>query len=269
MKKLILVAALSVCMPAMAQTAFTVNGQLISVQQQKQLMDVLAAQGVTDKKQQEEAARGILTQQTIIAQLAHKEKVDELPAVKALLDERRTQVFTNELIRKNALSKPATQKELEEAYEKAKKSYDPHEVAVRHILVKTEGEAKDLIEKIKGGADMAALATEKTLDRSTAPAGGAIPFTNIRRIAIPGFAEAAVAMKNGDLLPVPFKSNLGFHVIKLEDKREVPFPPLDQVKPQLEALVAQEKAQEYLTNVIKSAKVADAPAGKPTRSNRK
>lgn len=258
MKKLLLLASLAICLPAVAQTAYTVNGQLISTQKQKQLMGVLASQGISDTKQQAQTAQNILTQQAVIEQAARKEKIDQLPSVQAMIDARKSQIYTEELVRKNVLNKPFADKDLQSTYEDMKKGYDPNEIKVRHILVKTEDEAKTLISKINAGEDMAKLAKEKSLDKATLETGGEIPFTNIRRIAIPGFAEAAVALDKGQLLSVPFRSSLGYHVIRLEDKREVPFPELDKIKPQVQNVLAQRKAAEYIGGLIKAAKVQEA-----------
>lgn len=269
MKKLLLIASLTVCLPAMAQTAFTVNGQLISTQKQKQIMGVLASQGISDTKQQAQTARNILAQQAIIEQAARKEKIDQSPNVQALLDARRAQIYTDELVRKNVLNKPFTDKELQDTYAEMKKAYDPNEIKVRHILVKTEDEAKTLINKITAGEDMAKLAKENSLDKATTTTGGEIPFTNIRRIAIPGFAEAAVALNKGQLLAIPFRSSLGYHVIRLEDKREVPFPEYDKIKPQVQNLLAQKKASEYINGLMKAAKFQEAGAADNKNAKKK
>lgn len=261
MKKLFIAAALSaLSLPALAQTAFTVNGQLVTVAEQKELMKVLESQGIKDAKQQLEAARNILAQQKVISQAARKEKIAQDPAVKAVIADRQMQIYSAELVRKNAASHKITDNDLKDAYEQVKKAYDPNEIKVRHILVKTEDEAKDIIKSLNAGGDFAKIAKEKSLDKASGTQGGEIPFTNIRRVAIPGFAETAMALNKGALLPVPFHSSLGYHVVQLQDKREVPLPSFEALKPQLEALVAQENAQRYLASLMKDAKIESADA---------
>ena len=252
MKKLLLATALAtLTAPVFAQTAFTVNGQTVSVAEQKELMKVLADRGVKDQKQQLEAARSILAQD---------------PAVKALIAERKTEIYSAELVRKNAAAHPLTDADLKKTYEEVKKQYDPNEIKVRHILVKTEQEAKDIIKSLNAGGDFAAIAKEKSLDQGTAAQGGEIPFTNIRRIAIPGFAETAMALNKGSLLPVPFHSALGYHVIQLQDKREVPLPSFDALKPQIQNLAAQRQAQQYMADLMRNAKIAEAAPAKKKSS---
>ena len=267
MKKLLLATALAaLTAPVFAQTAFTVNGQTVSVAEQKELMKVLADRGVKDQKQQLEAARSILAQEKLIEEAAKKANIAQDPAVKALIAERKTEIYSAELVRKNAAAHPLTDADLKKTYEEVKKQYDPNEIKVRHILVKTEQEAKDIIKSLKAGGDFAAIAKEKSLDQGTAAQGGEIPFTNIRRIAIPGFAETAMALNKGSLLPVPFHSALGYHVIQLQDKREVPLPSFDALKPQIQNLAAQRQAQQYMADLMRNAKIAEAAPAKKKSS---
>ena len=267
MKKLLLATALAaLTAPVFAQTAFTVNGQTVSVAEQKELMKVLADRGVKDQKQQLEAARSILAQEKLIEEAAKKANIAQDPAVKALIAERKTEIYSAELVRKNAAAHPLTDADLKKTYEEVKKQYDPNEIKVRHILVKTEQEAKDIIKSLNAGGDFAAIAKEKSLDQGTAAQGGEIPFTNIRRIAIPGFAETAMALNKGSLLPVPFHSALGYHVIQLQDKREVPLPSFDALKPQIQKLAAQRQDQQYMADLMRNAKIAEAAPAKKKSS---
>lgn len=267
MKKLLLATALAaLTAPVFAQTAFTVNGQTISVAEQKELMKVLADRGVKDQKQQLEAARSILAQEKLIEEAAKKANIAQDPAVKALIAERKTEIYSAELVRKNAAAHPLTDADLKKTYEEVKKQYDPNEIKVRNILVKTEQEAKDIIKSLNAGGDFAVIAKEKSLDQGTAAQGGEIPFTNIRRIAIPGFAETAMALNKGSLLPVPFHSALGYHVIQLQDKREVPLPSFDALKPQIQNLAAQRQAQQYMADLMRNAKIAEAAPAKKKSS---
>lgn len=267
MKKLLLATALAaLTAPVFAQTAFTVNGQTVSVAEQKELMKVLADRGVKDQKQQLEAARSILAQEKLIEEAAKKANIAQDPAVKALIAERKTEIYSAELVRKNAAAHPLTDADLKKTYEEVKKQYDPNEIKVRHILVKTEQEAKNIIKSLNAGGDFAAIAKEKSLDQGTAAQGGEIPFTNIRRIAIPGFAETAMALNKGSLLPVPFHSALGYHVIQLQDKREVPLPSFDALKPQIQNLAAQRQAQQYMADLMRNAKIAEAAPAKKKSS---
>ena len=94
LKSFVLAAALAGVLPAaVAQTAFTVNGQFVSVEEQKQLMDFLRANGVTNEKQLKNAARSILLEQKIIEQAARNEGLLEDPRVRVLTLEKQAQLY--------------------------------------------------------------------------------------------------------------------------------------------------------------------------------
>lgn len=118
-------------------------------------MKVLADRGVKDQKQQLESARSILAQEKLIEEAAKKANIAQDPAVKALIAERQTEIYSAELVRKNAAAHPLTDADLKKTYEEVKKQYDPNEIKVRHILVKTEQEAKDIIKSLNAGGDFA------------------------------------------------------------------------------------------------------------------
>lgn len=256
LKSFVLAAALAGVLPAaVARTAFTVNGQFVSVEEQKQLMDFLRANGVTNEKQLKNAARSILLEQKIIEQAARNEGLLEDPRVRVLISEKQAQLYGSILSRRYASEHPITEEQVRNRYDSLLSSYDPHEIKFRHILVKNQEEAKEIIQSLKAGSDFATLAKEKSLDQSTSQNGGNIPFTNIRNVLIPGLAEAILALQPGDLLPVPFKSKLGFHVVLLEEKREVPFPSYEEIKPKLLADLERLQTTEFLNKLQKQAEI--------------
>lgn len=134
------------------------------------------------------------------------------------------------------------------------KNKGEEEVRARHILVKTEAEAKDLIEQLGKGGDFAKLAAEKSTDKGSAANGGDLGYFT-KASMVPAFADAAFAMKKGDVSKTPVKTEFGYHVIKVEDRRTAPPVPFDKVKPQIEAALADEMANEYVDGLKKKAKI--------------
>lgn len=256
LESFVLAAALAGVLPAaVAQTAFTVNGQFVSVEEQKQLMDFLRANGITNEKQLKNAARSILLEQKIIEQAARNEGLLEDPRVRVLTSEKQAQLYGSILSRRYASEHPITEEQVRNRYDSLLSSYDPHEIKFRHILVKTPEEAREIIQSLKVGSDFGSLAKERSLDQSTSQNGGQIPFTNIRNVLVPGLAEAILALQPGDLLPVPFKSKLGYHVVLLEEKREVPFPSYEEVKPKVLSELERLQTTEFLNDLQKDAKI--------------
>ena len=103
----------------------------------------------------------------------------------------------------------------------------------RHILVENEDDAKKAYDRVKGGEDFAKVAKELSKDPGSSDGGDLGWFTKDRMVK--EFADAAFAMKPGDISQ-PVKSQFGWHVIKVEERRTKPVPTFDQVKPQIATL---------------------------------
>jgi peptidyl-prolyl cis-trans isomerase C len=130
----------------------------------------------------------------------------------------------------------------------------PEEVHARHILVKTEAEAKDIIAQLKKGADFEKLAKEKSTDPGSGESGGDLGYFTKDKM-VPEFAEAAFKMQKGTFSDTPVHSQYGWHVIQVLDKRSQPLPGLDQVKPQLTNLVLQDEERKVVEDMHKGAKI--------------
>ncbi|TCD13900.1 peptidylprolyl isomerase [Oricola cellulosilytica] len=120
-----------------------------------------------------------------------------------------------------------------------------NEVRARHILVETEEEAKALIAELDGGADFEALAKEKSTGPS-GPAGGDLGYFTKGRM-VPEFEEAAFALDAGAYTKEPVKTDFGWHVIKVEDKRQVQPPSYAEVEPQIRSVLLRERYFELLS----------------------
>jgi peptidyl-prolyl cis-trans isomerase C len=113
------------------------------------------------------------------------------------------------------------------------------EVHARHILVKTEDEAKAVIADLDKGKDFAEIAKAKSQD-SNKDDGGDLGWFGPGRM-VPEFEEAAFALEKGTYTKTPVKTQFGFHVIKVEEKRDAPPPPFEQVEDQVKQLVMRDK----------------------------
>ena len=127
------------------------------------------------------------------------------------------------------------------------------EVHARHILVKTEDEAKDIIKQLDAGKDFAELAKEKSTDPNKSEGGDLGYFTRGRMVK--EFEDAAFALEKGTYSKTPVKTDFGYHVIKVEDKRDAAPPPFEQVQDQVRQLVMRDKYLALLAQAKTSAKV--------------
>lgn len=125
------------------------------------------------------------------------------------------------------------------------------EVHARHILVSTEAEAKEVAERLKKGEDFAALAKEKSKDPGAE--GGDLGFFARGQMLKP-FEDAAFALEVGQISE-PVQTQFGWHIIKVEEKRDQALPTFDQVKGAIIAQLVQAKAQEVVTGLRDSAKI--------------
>jgi peptidyl-prolyl cis-trans isomerase C len=126
------------------------------------------------------------------------------------------------------------------------------EVRARHILVKTEQEAKDLVKQLKGGADFVELA-KKSSDGPSAQTGGDLGYFARGQMVKP-FEDIAFALKPGEV-SAPVQTEFGWHVIKVEDKRNRPVPSFDEVKDQLMASLVQNQLKTVVHGLRSAAKV--------------
>ena len=195
----------------------------------------------------------------VLSQAAEKQKLGDRPDVKRRLAFDHNRLLMESLLQdsgKSALSDEAERKVYDEAVKQVK---NEEEVHARHILVPTEDEAKAILAQLKGGADFATLAKEKSKDPGAAEGGDLGYFT--KEQMVPEFSEVAFKLGKGQLSD-PVKTQFGWHIIKVEDKRTRPTPTFEQVKPQIENYVAHRAQAEMVENLRKSATVErlDKPA---------
>ena len=135
--------------------------------------------------------------------------------------------------------------------EKIKEIKPEQEIRARHILVESEAEAKEIAERLKKGEDFAALAKEKSKDSNAE--GGDLGFFTRGQMLKP-FEDAAFALDIGQISE-PVQTQFGWHIIKVEEKRDQKLPEFDQVKEAIIAQLVQQKAQEIVTGLRDAAKI--------------
>ncbi len=157
-----------------------------------------------------------------------------------------------------------TEEEMRKIYDEQRSRITPEEeVRARHILVETEDEAKALIAQIRGGADFETIAKEKSKDPGGARNGGDLGFFTKGQM-VPEFAEAAFAMQAGQLSQAPVKSQFGWHIIKLEERRQRQIPSFEQVRGQIEDFLTR-RVQADLVQKLRSEAQVERFVPSPTR----
>jgi peptidyl-prolyl cis-trans isomerase C len=148
--------------------------------------------------------------------------------------------------------------------EKLKSMPSEEEVRARHILVATEQEAKDLLAELKKGAAFEKLAKEKSTDKASGAEGGDLGWFK-RTDMVKEFADAAFALKKGELSEVPVKTQFGYHVIKMEDRRQAPAPAFEDLADQIREDMARETVTAFIDQLRSTAKIEkfNIDGGKP------
>jgi peptidyl-prolyl cis-trans isomerase D len=131
----------------------------------------------------------------------------------------------------------------------------PEQVRASHILLKTEGkddaavkkEAEDLLAKIKGGADFAELAKQKSEDEASAKKGGDLDYFSKGQM-VPEFDKVAFSLEPGQVSDV-VKTQYGYHIIKVVDKKPASTKTLAEVRPQIEDQLKYEQAQSQAQKI--------------------
>jgi len=188
----------------------------------------------------------------MVTQAADKKNLADNPDFKRRLAFLRSKLLMGYELQQEAKT-ALTDEALKQTYDEAVKSMSgQEEVRARHILVEGEDEAKAIIEQLKGGADFAKLAKEKSKDPGAAEGGDLGYFTKDQMV--PEFADVAFKMYPGQLSN-PVKTQFGWHVIKVEDKRVKQPPEFEKVKDQIEAYLARKAQSDFIAKLRQSAKV--------------
>ena len=235
-----------------AEVLATVNGKKIT---QDDFAAYVRESGMSQKAAQQNRNRIIeeLVGRELVYQDALDKKLEKDPAVIAQIEELRYKVLLNAAVHKALARNPITEKELKTEYDHRVAGFSKHEYKARHILLKSEADAKAVIKALDKGADFAELAKK----RSTGPSGrngGDLGWFSAKEM-VPPFAAAVEKLKKGTYTKTPVKTQFGWHVIKLEDTREAKPPSFEQVRDQLEKALRGQRVAEYVGELKKKADV--------------
>ena len=199
-------------------------------------------------------ALNTLIDRELLYQEALSKGIDKKPEVEQELKDQRRSMLANIMITDMLRTKPASDAELHKIYKERVLNQKLTEYKARHILVKTEGEAKDIIAQLDKGADFAKLAKAKSIDTGSAEKGGDLGWFNPAQM-VPAFSQATEALQKGHYTKTPVKSQFGWHVILLENSRPVKPPTFDELKPRLEGVVQSERVSTYVKSLRDKAKI--------------
>jgi len=193
-----------------------------------------------------------LADMILVSKAAEAKKIGDTNDFKQRIAFARNKVLMELLLQSEAKS-AVTDQTMHKVYDEAAKQMgEEQEVHARHILVEKEDEAKAIAAELKKGADFAQLAKQKSKDPGAAEGGDLGYFTKDQMV--PEFAEVAFNLDKGQISD-PVKTQFGWHIIKVEDKRKRQLPEFDKVKDQIETFVQRKAQVELVTKLRSEAKI--------------
>ena len=238
---------------AAADSIAKVNGVAIPAERAEAMLAEQRAQGAPDNEQLKGAVREELIRREVLSQQAKAKGFDKKADVQAQMDMAKQAILIRAYLQDFVKNNPVTDAEVLQEYETIKSRMGEKEYKPRHVLVETENEAKAIIAKLQSGVAFEEVAKESR-DPGSKDRGGELGWSNPAMFVKP-FSDAMVALEKGKYTPTPVKSDFGYHVIQLDDVRATQTPPFEEVKPQLQQRLQQQKVEQQVLDLRAKAKV--------------
>jgi peptidyl-prolyl cis-trans isomerase C len=239
---------------AQAADVAKVNGKAIPQSRMDFLIKMNAGQGQQDTPETRARVRDMLINQELIVQEALKKGLDKNPDVATQIDLSRQQVLINAFVQDYLKAHAVSDDTMKKEYEQAKTQAGDKEYKARHILVKSEDEAKQVIAQLKKGANFEKLAAQKSEDTGSKERGGDLDWAPPGRY-VPAFGEALKKLKKGQMTDAPVQTQFGWHIIRLDDERAAKFPTFEETKPQIQQGMQRQAIDKAVAELRAKAKI--------------
>jgi peptidyl-prolyl cis-trans isomerase C len=206
-----------------------------------------------DPAQQTQAMIEELINRELIYQDAVKKGLDKNAEVKAEIDNQRVNIIASAMLKQTSEKNVISDEKLKAAYDQHVKQLSNIEFHAKHILLENEKDANDVIAELKKGTDFSELAKSKSTGPSK-DSGGDLGWFSPQQMVKP-FSDAVAKMKIGEYSQAPVKTQFGWHVIKLEETRQIPPPAFDDLKQQLQMRLQNQGIESYIATLRKKAKI--------------
>ena len=229
---------------AATKPAATVNNVAIPESRLDMRVKAAMAQGQPDSPELRNAVRDELINIEVLAQAANKKGLNKQADVAQQIELSKKTILASAFVQDYVKNHPISDDALKQEFDKINKQRGNKEYKVSHILVKTEAEAKTVAEQLKN-SKFEDVAMDKSQDPGSSVKGGDLGWAVPSNFVKP-FADAMVALNKGQI-SAPVQSQFGWHVIKLEDTRDLKTPAFDEVKPNLTQHLQQQLVQKVIT----------------------
>jgi peptidyl-prolyl cis-trans isomerase C len=231
----------------------TVNGTAIPQSLANMMIAEKTAQGAKDGPELRNAVREELIQRELILQDAKKAGLDKKPAVKDQMKWAEESVLIRAYFANFAQTHPVTEAQLKQAYTAVTTNMPKEEFKTRHILVSSESQAKEAISKLNSGDKFESLASQ-SIDPGSKDNGGDLGWSAPNNFVKP-FGDAMTKLGKGKYTTEPVKTDFGWHVILVEDRRPTTPPTFEQAKQQLTQMIQEQELQQQLAKQRQGAKI--------------
>ena len=239
---------------AAAQNVAIVNGKAVPTTR----VDALAQQIAASGRPVDDAVRAQIKEEVILREIfmqeAEKRGIAATDEYKNQMELARQTIMIRAMFADQQAKNPVTEADMKAEYDKFKAANSGKEYRARHILVEKEDQAKAIVKSIKGGAKFEDIAKKQSKDPGSGANGGDLDWAAAGSY-VTEFSEAMVKLDKGQMTEAPVKSQFGWHIIRVDDIREAQLPPFEEVKPQLEQQMTQQKLAEFQQSLREKAKV--------------
>jgi len=260
MKKQVLIASALVSLlslgatAALAQNIAIVNGKAVPKARMDSLTLQFQSTGRPITPEVQEQMRQHLIALEVFTQEADKLGLSSSDEFKAQMELARQTVLANQLIKDFESKNAVTDELLKAEYDKFAAANGGKEIKARHILVDKEADAAAIIASLKKGGKFEEIAKKRSKDTGSGAKGGDLDWANPSSY-VPEFSAALQALKKGQLTDKAVKTQFGFHIIRVDDVRDIKLPTFDEVKPQIADQMKQDKRGTYQRDLLGKAKV--------------
>ncbi|MCE2947633.1 MAG: peptidylprolyl isomerase [bacterium] len=236
-------------------TAARVNGVTVPQSRIDMMLKQQIQRGAPDTPEMRARIREELISMEAVSQEAAKRGFDKNPDVLIQLELARQNILAQAYIADYIAKNPTSDAAMKAEYDKIRSTLGDREYRVRHILVKTEAEAKEIMAAIAAKkTTFEKAAAERSEDAGSKGRGGELDWTPPANLVKP-FADAMVKLKKGQTAPAPVQSQFGWHIIRLDDERPLTAPPYEEVKQQLQQRFQQQAIEKAISEVRAKAKI--------------
>jgi peptidyl-prolyl cis-trans isomerase C len=235
-----------------ARPFVTINREGQSTARAEVLMREQLARGAVDSPELRTGVRQMLISQAVMAQEARKAGLDKNPLLQAQIELAQQNLMAQAWQQKVLAENSIKDEEIKAEYELQRARMSEHDYQLRHLLVKDETVARLLTDKIKSGGKLADLTAEYSQDGQTRERGGLTDWTNGSAMQ-PALAEAVKPLAKGQVTAQPIKTEAGWHILQLEDRRPFQTLSLEKARPQIQMMLARRLLDSKIEALIKQA----------------